>query len=148
MSKARICNPVAKASLAPSVPTMSLGVTLIQMSCMKLSLEITAWDQKDLTTTIDTHFDSFVEHGRGFDNIENLSDSLDIITTACPMSRLIRPLQLLVKFDTLLKKKKVISITAQLTLVSSEALALYKDVLSPALQQGYRHIIKAMKEPK
>jgi hypothetical protein len=79
-------------------------------------------------------------------HIENLSDYLDIITKACPTSRLIRPLKLLVKFDTLLKKKKEISITAQLTLVSNEALAIYKDVLSPALQKGNHHTIIAMKQ--
>jgi hypothetical protein len=37
MAKARSCNPVAKASLALSVSTMSLGVTLIRTSCVNLA---------------------------------------------------------------------------------------------------------------
>lgn len=78
-------------------------------------------------------------------NIKNLSEYLDIVTKACPISRLIRPLKLLVKFDTLSGDKEEISIMAQLPLVSSEALASYKDLLRPALQQGNHSVISSMK---
>ncbi|KAI9288552.1 hypothetical protein BC943DRAFT_357420 [Umbelopsis sp. AD052] len=77
-------------------------------------------------------------------HIETLSGFKQIIIRAAPKSSLLRPLQLLVKFDVLLGNKNEVSIAAHLPLVSKEALYLYKSVLAPAVKTANRYAINSL----
>ncbi|KAG2181710.1 hypothetical protein INT44_008525 [Umbelopsis vinacea] len=77
-------------------------------------------------------------------HIETLSGFKQIIVRAAPKSSLLRPLQLLVKFDVLLGNKNEVSIAAHLPLVSKEALYLYKSVLAPAVKTANRYAINSL----
>ncbi|KAG0163942.1 hypothetical protein DFQ28_010838 [Apophysomyces sp. BC1034] len=70
-------------------------------------------------------------------HIQNVADYTQIIRSVYPLSRLLRPLEILVKIDALFSEEnEVIDITAHILLFAGDALRLYKETLAPAMKRA------------